>query len=66
MRRFIMLVTVVLLMTAMLVLSAGPALAAISSGGGTSLPTLVCESQAATSPSVGWRNGECWVFHPAP
>jgi hypothetical protein len=64
MRRLMLLVTVVLLMTAMLVLGAGPALAAISSTGGTPLPTVVCESQAATSPSVGWRNGTCWVFHP--
>jgi hypothetical protein len=67
MRRFIILVTVMLLMTAMLVVSAGPALAAISSGGGTPLSTVVYESQAAISSlSVGWRNGTCWAFHPVP
>jgi hypothetical protein len=65
MRRFIVLATVVLVMTAMLLASAAPALASIRGGGGTPAPAEVCESDLATSPSVGWRNGQCWVFHPA-
>jgi hypothetical protein len=73
MRRFMVLVTVALLMTAMLVVSADPVLArrviCPSCEGncpcsGTAIPRRVCESELATSPSVGWRNGQCWVFHP--
>jgi hypothetical protein len=68
MRRFIVLVTVMLVMTAMLAL---PALAAAlrppvagSGSVGPPLPTVVCESPTAASPNIGWRNGQCWVFHP--
>jgi hypothetical protein len=72
MRRFIMLVTVVLLMTAMLVASATPALAAairppiagVMGGGGTPVDPVVCTVVADGSPLIGWRNGTCWVFHP--
>ena len=64
MRRFMMLATVVLVMTAMLLASAAPALASIRGGGGTPAPAEVCESDLATSPSVEWHNGQCWVFHP--
>jgi hypothetical protein len=72
MRRLMMLVTVVVLMTAMLVVTTAPALAipgpparAVSSGG-TPLPAVVCESPAAASPNIGWSNETCWVFHPVP
>jgi hypothetical protein len=68
MRRLMMLVTVVLLITAMLVATAVPALAAALrppvAKDGTPAPATVCESPLATSPSVGWRNGTCWVSHP--
>ena len=71
MRRFMVLVTVVVLMTAMLVAALTPALAVTREPDdgnphpdGTPLPATVCESELATSPSVGWRNGTCWVFHP--
>jgi hypothetical protein len=65
MRRFMMLVTVVLLMTAMLVASAAPAMAAkIRTFPGTPLPTVVCEEAPDGSGPVGWRDGTCWVFHP--
>jgi hypothetical protein len=71
MRRFIILVTAGLLMTAMLVASAAPAFAR---GGnvrfwspvGTPLPTVACESPVALSPHIGWRNGTCWVFYRVP
>jgi hypothetical protein len=59
---------VVLLMTVMLMAAAIPALAALRppvAKDGTPAPDTVCESQLATSPSVGWRDGTCWVFHPA-
>jgi hypothetical protein len=65
-RRLIILVTVVLLMTAMLMATAIPALAALRppvAKDGTSLPATVCESELAPSPPVGWRNGQCWVFY---
>jgi len=72
MRRFIVLVTVVLLMTAMLVASGShtlaaplrPPIAAISSTGGTPVDPVVCTVMAENSPLIGWRNGTCWVFHP--
>ena len=74
MRRLMMLVTVVLVMTALLVASAVPVLAKpvicpyedcpYRPGGGTPLPTVVCETPVATSPLIGWRGGTCWVFHP--
>ena len=71
MRRLMVLVTVALLMTAMLVASAAPALAAlrppiaaISSTGGTPVDPVVCTVVAENSPQIGWRNGTCWVFHP--
>ena len=73
MRRFMVLVTVMLLMTAMLVASAAPALAIVGGppargfeAGGTPLPTVVCEALANDSPDIGWRNGKCWVFHVVP
>jgi hypothetical protein len=68
-----MLVTVVLVMTAMVAL---PVLArpilnpcedcprCIPNPEGTPLPTMVCESPAVAPPFIGWRNGQCWVFHP--
>ena len=76
MRRFMVLVTVVVLMTAMLVGGAAPVLAKPiicpyddcppgHPSGGTPLPALVCETPVATSPLIGWRGGTCWVFHPS-
>jgi hypothetical protein len=73
MRRFMVLVTVVVLMTAMLVVSAAPALSRTvicpSCEGtcpcsGTAIPRKVCEVVADDSPNIGWRNETCWVFHP--
>jgi hypothetical protein len=65
MRRLMVLVTVVLLMTAMLVASAAPAMAVtVIDVKGTPLPTVVCEEAADGSGSIEWRNGTCWVFHP--
>jgi type 1 fimbria pilin len=65
MRRFILLVTVVLLMTALLVFSAAPALAAATiTVKGEAVPPVVCDVTADDSPLIGWRNGTCWVFHP--
>jgi hypothetical protein len=70
-----LLVTVVLLMTAMLVESAAPAMARPTicpccgpegCWGGTPVPAVVCKEAADTSPFIGWRNGTCWVFHPTP
>jgi hypothetical protein len=70
-----LLFTVALLMTAMLVASAAPALAAairppiagIMGGGGTPLPTVACEVVADDgSGLIGWSNRTCWVFHPVP
>ena len=74
MKRLMVLVMVALLMATMLMITATPIMAAatrppvasIQGGGGTPLPMAVCESQAATSPSVGWRNGTCWAFHTVP
>jgi hypothetical protein len=74
MRRLVVLVTVVLVMTAMLVASATPALAAalrppiagIMGGGGTPVDPVVCTVVTDDSPLIGWRNGACWVFHPTP
>lgn len=73
MRRFMVLVTAVLLMTAMLVVSAAPAAAFVRVDvseefpfGGTPVPTVVCEVAADGSGPIGWRNGTCWVFHPVP
>jgi hypothetical protein len=70
MRRMMVLVTVVLVMTAMLLASAAPAVAVrfwtFGPGSGTPVPTTVCESPAVVSSLIGWRNGTCWVFHPAP
>ncbi len=66
MRCFMVLVTLVLLMTAMLIVTMGPALAVVERfpKTGTPLPTVVCESPAVASPLFGWSNGTCWVFHP--
>jgi hypothetical protein len=69
MRRFMVLVTMVLLMMAMLVASAAPALAvagppARSGSVGTPVDPAACESPAGISPFIGWRNGTCWVLHP--
>jgi hypothetical protein len=71
MSRLMVLVTVVLAMTAMLVASVTPALAAlrppvagIMGGGGTPVDPMVCTVVAEDSPLIGWRNGACWVFHP--
>ena len=71
-RRFMVLVTVVLAMVAMLVVTAAPAMArpiicpyeGCPRPTGTALPTVVCESPVAASPLIGWRDGQCWVFHP--
>jgi hypothetical protein len=67
------LVMVVLLMTAMLVASVTPALAAAlrppvagnMGGGGTPVDPIVCTVVTEDSLLIGWRNGTCWVFHPA-
>jgi hypothetical protein len=67
------LVMVVLLMTAMLVASVTPALAVAlrppvagkMGGGGTPVDPIVCTVVAEDSLLIGWRNGTCWVFHPA-
>jgi hypothetical protein len=74
MRRFMVLVTVVVLMTAMLVASAAPAAAFARVDvseefpflvtGGTPVPTVACDVAADGSGPIGWRNGTCWVFHP--
>ena len=71
MRHFMVLVTVVLLMTAMVVASVTPALAAlrppvasVTGGGGTPVDPVVCTVVAEDSPLIGWRNGQCWVIHP--
>lgn len=73
MRRFMVLVTVALLMTAMLVVSAAPALARPTicpscepncPCSGTPIPWKVCEVVADDSGLIGWRDGTCWVFHP--
>lgn len=82
MRHFMVLVTVVVLTTAMLVAGAAPALARPlldpcqfdptcpprepprPPRPGTALPALVCETPAVVAPNIGWRNGQCWVFHP--
>jgi hypothetical protein len=77
MRRLVLLVTVVLLMTALLVASAAPVLARgvlcpctydsgpCSCRPGTALPTVVCDV-CADGTIIGWQNGQCWVFYPAP
>jgi hypothetical protein len=71
-RRFVILVTVVLLVTATLVASAGGAqgLAGTSwtikidrTPSGVAVDPAACESPAGISPIIGWRNGTCWVFH---
>ena len=66
MRRLMVLVAVVLVLVVVLVASAAPALARRSNMGteGTPLPALVCDTPASISPIIGWRNGQCWVFHP--
>jgi hypothetical protein len=76
-RRFMMLVTLAVLMTAMLVLTmspalsitftkpidkASPVLSAVSSGG-TPVPTVVCNVVGDASGTIGWQNGQCWVFY---
>jgi hypothetical protein len=67
MRRFIMLVTAVLLMTVMLVSTAAPSFAVPERVyNGTPVHATVCESPAAASPLIGWSNGTCWVFYLAP
>ena len=70
MRRLMLLVTVVLVMTAMFVASAAPVAAFVRVDvteefpfGGTSVPTVVCETTVA-SPVIGWKGGQCWIFHP--
>jgi hypothetical protein len=73
MKRLMMLVTVVVLMTAMLVASAAPVLArpiicprceGTCPCSGTAIPRKVCELVADDSGTIGWREGQCWVFHP--
>jgi hypothetical protein len=65
MRRLMVLVTVVLLITAILVFSAAPALASSTiMVKGEALPTMICDVLADDLPLIGWRNGTCWVFHP--
>ena len=65
MRRVMMLVTVVLLITAMLAMSTTPARAAKRPVfAGTPLPTVVCDVVAGDSRIIGWRDGACWVLHP--
>lgn len=66
MRYFMTLVTLVLLMTTMLVVTMGPALAVVERfpKTGTPLPTEVCESPVVASQLIGWSNGTCWIFHP--
>jgi hypothetical protein len=74
MRRLMVLVTVVLLMTAMLVLTMTPASAVAGPPAllsrttvGAGVPTVICEVTADDSGGlIGWRNGTCWVFHPVP
>jgi hypothetical protein len=76
MRRLMILVTIVVLMTAML---APPALSRATTTpceltpegctgpfGGTPLPTVVCDVVGGDSAIIGWREGTCWVFHPVP
>ena len=70
MRRFMVLVTVMVLMTAMVALPAlarpiiKPCHPSDPSCNGTPVPATVCQSPAAASPFIGWRGGQCWVFHP--
>ena len=75
MRHFIVLVTVVVLMTAMMAFPAvaRPILDPCQNEPtgkcrpGTPLPTVVCAVTAEDSGGlIGWRNGTCWVFHPVP
>ena len=72
-RRLRMLPTVVLLMTIMSTLTVSPASAiaftkpkdpASPERDGTPLPAIVCDTTVA-SPLIGWRGGQCWVFHEA-
>jgi hypothetical protein len=78
MKRLRILVTGTLLMAAMLVLTmspalsitktidkASPVLSAVSSGG-IPVPTMICDVVGKDAGIIGWRNGTCWVFHPAP
>jgi hypothetical protein len=68
-----MLVTVVLVMTAMLAVTMAPALAipgpparAISSGGGVPVDPTVCTVLADDSGLFAWRpGGVCWFTPPA-
>jgi hypothetical protein len=68
-RRFMVLVMVLLLTTAMLVASAAPAFAGKvrfwTFDAGTPVPTVVCDVVTDDSGIIGWRNGQCWVFHPS-
>jgi hypothetical protein len=34
--------------------------------GGTEIPPVVCDMEAADATLIGWRNDRCWVFHPVP
>lgn len=34
--------------------------------GGTEIPPVVCDVEAADATLIGWRNDKCWVFHPVP
>ena len=61
------LVTIVVLMTAMLVVAVAPALASAAlTVKGEPMPTVVCDVVGDDSAIIGWRNGTCWVFHPVP
>jgi ABC-type proline/glycine betaine transport system substrate-binding protein len=70
MRRLMMLATVVVLMTALLVATAAPALAGkvrfwtFGTDSGTAVPAVVCQVTVEHSPLIGWRDRTCWVFHP--
>jgi hypothetical protein len=72
MRRFIVLVTVAVLMTAMVALPAlarpiiKPCRPNDPSCNGTPVPTMICDVVGKGAGIIGWRNGQCWVFHPAP
>jgi hypothetical protein len=72
MKRLRITLVATLLMLVLVSSVATPALAFVIGGPpvlerrGTPIPPTVCESQVVNSPNIGWRDGTCWVFHPAP